>query len=84
MGLINLEYFISTLGTDNTIRTNSLVINRKVDDSAENDASPQKQKKKDKKYILDFTLKNEYIYDLEHNTVIPEALFQEVAKNVRF
>jgi len=71
------EYFVVTLGTDNTVRLHAIAMNRvKHEVQASNDA-PKKMERF--KYVLEYNRTLEYIFDLEENKIISEQEAQEKA-----
>jgi len=69
------EYYIATLGTDNTIRMHNLLVNKvKIDDGSE----PSQKPSKNSRFTLEYQIKVEYVFDLEHGATIPESICQEI------
>ena len=81
-----LDYHIATLGTDNSIRVHTVNVTRVKDEDPMDVYSTEQKQKPNKgekvKFRLDCVVKVEYIYDLEHDTIVPESLFQEVSTKV--
>ena len=78
--LKELENFIATLGTDNTIRMHTLSISRI---NLEEDLQGEKPKKGEKaKFVLSAVLELEYIYDLENNQIISEGICEKICAEV--
>jgi len=66
------EYHIATLGTDNTIRMHTLTLNKVKLDA---EGAPKSAKSR---FTLEYLIKVEYIFDLEHGATIPESICQEI------
>jgi len=69
------EYFVVTLGTDNTVRLHNIAMNRVKQDVVPQTDTPRKNEKF--KYVLEYNRTLEYIYDLDENKIISEQEAQE-------
>jgi len=57
----------------------NLLVNKvKIDDGSE----PSQKPSKNSRFTLEYQIKVEYVFDLEHGATIPESICQEICSKV--